>query len=635
MWLVIPPLLALSWTVEGEQEQATLGAAVASAGDVNGDGFDDVVVGCNCFQAQGSGAALVYLGGAAGLDTVASWTSPSDQFDVDLGASVASAGDVDGDGYDDLLVGAPGYHNEAFSDGKVFLYRGSATGLSETAAWTVEAEQPDESLGSSIASAGDVNGDGYADVVIGAAGYDVNEGRATLYLGSPDGLSATPAWTSEVDVTYTHWGAAVASAGDVDGDGYADVIVGGPGEWFGDEGFAGRVSVFRGGPAGLDDTASWTVVSTDGTSEFGASVASAGDVNGDGFDDIVVGEPRHDGGIVGGRALVYTGSAAGVSVVPSWTAVAGQADAKFGTSVAGAGDVNGDGYDDVVVGAPGHNDGESDEGTATVYLGSASGLAEQATWTAQADVVLASLGTSVASCGDVNGDGFEDVIVGAPVWTNGNNVEGEALVYLGADVGDSDGDGLADDVDVCIGHNDSGDLDGDGFCRLGPDGTTIDCDDERETVFPGAPEACDGWDNGCDGGLDPTDVDNDQDGVFVCAGDCDDTDPEIAPNRAEGCDGVDTTCAGELDPSELDLDADGVLVCAEDCDDADDRVAPSLDEVCGDGLDNDCDQAIDEICGSDAEDTGCGCAGGGTSPAASFGLALAVILLARRRRRSA
>src|SRR6185436_20138077 len=115
-----------------------------------------------------------------------------DQSSASFGISVATAGDVNGDGYSDVIVGAYGYDNGQTDEGRAFVYDGSAAGLATSATWTAESDQAGASFGVSVATAGDVNGDGYADVVIGAYGYDngqSNEGRAFVYHGSAAGLA--------------------------------------------------------------------------------------------------------------------------------------------------------------------------------------------------------------------------------------------------------------------------------------------------------------------------------------------------------------------------------------------------------------------------------------------------------------
>ena len=181
-----------------------------------------------------------------------------------------------------MIVGAYGYDNGVTDEGRAFVYHGSAAGLSATPAWTAESDQANALFGYSVATAGDVNGDGYSDVIVGAYRYDhgqSDEGRAFVFYGSAAGLSATADWTAESDQLGAHFGYSVASAGDVNGDGYSDVIVGaylydsGQGE--------GQAFVYQGSAAGLSGTPNWTAHSDQLFAYFGISVASAGDVNGD------------------------------------------------------------------------------------------------------------------------------------------------------------------------------------------------------------------------------------------------------------------------------------------------------------------------------------------------------------------
>ena len=434
---VDPVLAAAVWTAESNQAGARLGYSVASAGDVNGDGFGDVIVGAYEYSngESGEGRAYVYLGSASGLSTTPAWIAESDQIDASFGQSVASAGDVNGDGFGDVIVGAPSYSNGEVAEGRAYVYLGSAGGLSTTAAWTAESDQANALFGFSVASAGDVNGDGFGDVVVGAYDYangQANEGRAYVYLGSAGGLSTTAAWTAESDQAVAWFGYSVAGAGDVNGDGFGDVIVGAM-AYDNGQSNEGRAYVYLGSASGLSSTPAWTAESDQAGAAFGVSVASAGDVNGDGFGDVIVGAGYYTNGQASeGRVFVYLGSAGGLSVTPGWTAESNQANAYLGEAVASAGDVNGDGFGDVIVGSYCYDNGQTDEGRAYVYLGSASGLSTTPIWTAESDQATAYFGFSVASAGDVNGDGLGDIIVGAYMYDNGQADEGRAYVYLGA-----------------------------------------------------------------------------------------------------------------------------------------------------------------------------------------------------------
>jgi len=466
---VDPLATSPAWTAESDQAGASLGFSVSSAGDVNGDGYSDVIVGAPYYDngQTDEGRAYLYLGSASGLSFTPVWTAESDQASANFGYAVASAGDVNGDGYSDVIIGSNGYNIQT---GKAYLYLGSASGLSSTATWTAESNQANAYFGCSVSSAGDVNGDGYSDVIVGVPLYDngeVNEGRAYLYLGSAMGLASTAAWTAESDQAGAYLGWSVSSAGDVNGDGYSDVIVGAP-NYDNGQTDEGRAYLYLGSATGPASTAAWMAESDQVMANFGFSVSSAGDVNGDGYSDVIVGAPWYDNGQTDeGRAYLYLGSAMGLSTTSSWTAVGEAASNYFGRSVATAGDVNGDGYSDVIVGAPAYSNGQSSEGRAYLYLGSASGLSA-AVWTAESDQASANFGYAVASAGDVNGDGYSDVLVGAPYFDNGEVNEGRAYLYLGSASGISAtsswtaaGEATSNDFGYSV--STAGDVNGDGY----------------------------------------------------------------------------------------------------------------------------------------------------------------------------
>jgi hypothetical protein len=428
-------LLEPSWTAESDQVGANFGYSVSSAGDVNNDGYDDVIVGANNFDngETDEGRAMLYLGSSSGLSATPSWTTESNQAYARLGYSVSSAGDVNGDGYDDVLVGAYVYDNGETDEGRAYLFQGSATGLSASPLWSAEGNQASAYFGSSVASAGDVNKDGYDDVLVASLFYsngNSSEGRVYLYQGSSSGLSASPSWISEGNQSYAWFGRSVASAGDVNNDGYDDVIVG---AYYYDNGEINEGSAFLylGSSSGLSASHSWMGESNQKDAWFGYSVSSAGDVNHDGFADVIVGAVGYDNpDYYEGRAYVYLGSSSGLPASPSWTNEGNQANAYYGV-VSSAGDVNGDGYSDIVVGAHFYDNDTVDEGRACLYLGSSSGPSSSASWTAESDQFYTMFGSSLGRAGDVNGDGADDIVIGAYSYNNGEDDEGRAYVYSG------------------------------------------------------------------------------------------------------------------------------------------------------------------------------------------------------------
>lgn len=233
----------------------------------------------------------------------------------------------------------------------------------------------------------DVDGDGYADVVVGAQG--AGAGAAYVYLGGPGGPSTSPVMLAPQGPSF---GASVASAGDVNGDGFGDVIVGA------DNG----AYVYLGGPGGLSATPITVVNPAFPEGSFGVTVASAGDVNGDGFADVIVGAWF----VGGGAAYAYLGGAGGLSTTPAVLTGPGGptgASEQFGSSVASAGDVNGDGFADIVVGAL--DGANSYAGAAYVYTGEAAGLSTNPTVLIAPEVPNGYFGYAVATAGDVERGG--------------------------------------------------------------------------------------------------------------------------------------------------------------------------------------------------------------------------------------
>ncbi len=431
---VDPVLEGPAWQQDGDQADAYFGSSVTSAGDVNGDGFGDVVIAAQGYDSgqQDEGKAWLYLGSASGLASAPAWSGEGDQADSWYGFSVAGAGDVNGDGYDDVIIGGPGRSNPEPKEGRAWVYLGSASGLSTSPVWWDYTDQDFAYFGWSVSSAGDVNADGFDDVIVGAPYFDypeTDEGHAWLYLGSPGGPGGS-VWTIGGDQDYSHLGNSVAAAGDVNGDGFDDVIVGGPGR-SNPETYEGRAWVFHGTAAGLEASPAWYDSSNQAYAHFGFSVAGAGDVDADGFDDVVVGAPYHDSGNSDeGRVYLYLGSPGGLGGVV-WTDDTDQDGAYYGFSVAGVGDVNRDGFDDVIAAAHSYDLGSPDEGAAWLFPGSLSGLSGTG-WGGDGDQTGAWFGYSVAGAGDVDGDGANDVIIGAPVFDNGQIDEGLVSVYHGS-----------------------------------------------------------------------------------------------------------------------------------------------------------------------------------------------------------
>jgi hypothetical protein len=468
-------LTAASIRIDGAVAGDDSGSSVAGAGDVNGDGRPDVIIGAPEGDNAGrtdSGSSYVVFGQASPT-TVDLANLGSAGFRIDgaapadfSGQSVAGAGDVNGDGLADVVIGAPGSLSNQASPGSSYVVFGKAgTTPVDLASLGSGGFRIDGATyyhsGISVAGAGDVNGDGLADVIVGAPGSS-NNGRTASGSGY---VVFGKTGTATVDLAglgsdgfridgATAWdysGSTVTGAGDVNGDGRADVIVAAPrADNNGRDGSGSTHVVFgRSGTASVDLAALGAGgFRIDGATELdgsGRSVAGAGDVNGDGLADVIIGAPFADntGGSGWGRSYVVFGKAGNTTVDLAALGAGGfrinDDDPYSGQSVAGAGDVNGDGLADVIVGAPGSsNNGRDYAGSSYVVFGKAGpaavDLANLGAAGLQIDgaAALDVSGRSVAGAGDVNGDGLADVIIGAPFADNNSrNSSGSSFVVFG------------------------------------------------------------------------------------------------------------------------------------------------------------------------------------------------------------
>jgi hypothetical protein len=431
---------ATLWSYAGDANGDVLGTAVTS-GDVNGDSIADGIVGAPGDEAATDNEGLIYI--FHGSATTPSTVLGSGQKGIRFGAAL-SAGDVNGDGVDDLIVGAPEFKSDVPNIGKTgaaYLYLGTSSGISESVAWSFQRDETPfkaSALGAAV-DIGNVNADDYADIIVGAPNYsETNQGAVFLFHGDATGPPSVPQWTWTCDQDSAQCGRAVAAAGDVDGNGFDDVLVGAPsyGETSADEGAA---FLFLGSATGLPDQPAWSVYGGQTDASFGSAVNTAGDVNGDGFDDVLVGAPAYAcAGDAGGALFLYLGSSGGLPTTPSQRLCGVQAGAGFGAAVTTAGDVNADGYADVVVGAPFHDSTETtpdNKGTIYIYYGTPWGLYTHSHWGVLGEKSETRFGAAVSAAHDHDGDGYDDVLVGAPGYKldSETNDAGQALIYGGAE----------------------------------------------------------------------------------------------------------------------------------------------------------------------------------------------------------
>lgn len=317
---------------------ASFGDAVSGAGDVNLDGYDDVIVGApgdDTVNGTNAGSATVF----SGLDGAALYTFLGDSAGDAFGFAVSEAGDVDFDGYPDVIVGAPMDDQNGANTGSAFVYSGFDGSLLHA----FHSFSAGDNLGTSVAGAGDVDMDQHADLIVGLEDADPtgkSSGSAYVFSGQSGALLLAFNGDTGGDLM----GRAVSPAGDANLDGYADVLVGSPGDSPDDVLKAGNAMVF----SGFDGATLFRFDGQEIGEALGSAVADAGDVNADGYMDFLLGAPLADpNGASSGRAAVHLGTTGDLL----YSLDGFSAGHYLGYSGDGAGDVNQDGFADVIVGA--------------------------------------------------------------------------------------------------------------------------------------------------------------------------------------------------------------------------------------------------------------------------------------------
>ena len=416
-----PPDLATS---------GAFGSAVAAVPDADGDGQADLLVGSTGSDVGGVvnvGRAFLFSGAAGVL--LRTFDSPNPRQDGQFGVSVAGVPDVDGDGRGDVLIGAFNELVGGINPGRAYLFSG-ATGALLRSLTSPNGRLGGE-FGHAVAGLADVNGDNRGDVLVGAefetASGQGAAGRAYVFSGATGALLHTV--TRPTAQNNARFGSAVSGVPDADGDGRPDLLVGA----YWDSG-----ALFRMGAAYLFSGATGAFLRTlvsptpEASGYFGHAVAGVADVNGDGRGDLLAGAYGEDGGASGaGRAYVFSG--ADGALLRTLLSPTPEAFGEFGEAVATVPDVDGDGVQDLLIGAAVENGGAPDAGKAHLFSGATGAVlgSLQSPTPRTGEGNLGDFGDAVAGVPDVNGDGRGDLLVGAPLEVLGPPRTGRAYLVSG------------------------------------------------------------------------------------------------------------------------------------------------------------------------------------------------------------
>lgn len=485
--------------VDGLLSDDFAGYSVSSAGDFNGDGFDDIIVGAVNAELNddNTGAAYIVFGSPDGFDSFINVSSLNGENgfrldgvadDDETGESVSYAGDINGDGLGDIIIGAVGGgpsdpNNSRDSTGVAYVVFGSRSAFSPSInlsdlngsnGFILIGSDFGDNTGESVSSAGDLNDDGFDDVIIGAQAANNGVGSAYVVFGSGDDFSPTIELT-ELDGNngfrlngrseFEIFGTSVNSVGDVNSDGISDIIVGGGSSDI----FTGSAHIIYGDSSGFNSVINvsglngvngfridGTLGGGVGSGGFGDAVSPAGDINNDGIDDILIAARDSEfNGTRSGSSYVVFGQESEFPAVVSIENLDGsngfRLDGEPGDrsaySLNQTGDINGDGFDDLAIGAPYNSLNGTNSGSTYILFGrdssfnpviNLSKITDDTGFRIDGSSSSGFAGYSVSPAGDINGDGVQDLVIGAPLADfNDEDSSGSAYVVFGVQSDDA------------------------------------------------------------------------------------------------------------------------------------------------------------------------------------------------------
>jgi signal transduction histidine kinase len=411
------------------------GAAVGSAGDLDGDGIDDCLIADPRFNSPEPDVGQVYLvkGSPSNAAPPLVIALRGVRRGATFGASLSGGVDLNGDGLPDCLVGAPRLKTEGPFGSGVYLLAGSRLG--DSAPTFLPLRAPSQAgFGRSISGSADINGDGVLDLLVGAPEADHGsggEGAAMLFLGPLRAPHPSPSWVVYGTQSQGGFGFRVLCAKDLSGDGIGDIVIAAPQTGDQVKG-AGRVSVFFGSTQPMSEHPDWVWEGEYPREGLGRSMACA-DLNRDGVDDLLLGAPgngEREG--VSGRVIAFLGPLNASKKRPDWESSGAHEASGFGHQVAVVGDMNGDGHAEVAVSAPYANGRERGVGRVYLFAGQASGVPGRSMATLDGAHARARFGWTIASGGDADGDGLRDVLIGSPYHLGEGGDVGRADLIFGS-----------------------------------------------------------------------------------------------------------------------------------------------------------------------------------------------------------